>query len=132
MHENILFRTFISIQSCSVALEDDEGLTGFKDGNVRCVRGGRGVINFSNEFVNAPRLPALPSVHPSVRPFVRPTVRLSNPHGVLQAFSFRLSQLDVVDLFTRGAVFPHMLKVGGHEEEAGYDTPELTKARAKV
>lgn len=46
--------------------------------------------------------------------------------------SFRLSRLDVHDLFTKEAVFPHMLKVGGHEDGVDNDTPELTKARAKV
>eukprot|EP00752_Nemacystus_decipiens_P006311 g5691.t1 len=48
------------------------------------------------------------------------------------AFSFRLSRLDVHDLFTQGAVFPHMLKVGGHEDGGDSSTPELNKARAKV
>ncbi|CAM9617791.1 unnamed protein product, partial [Ectocarpus fasciculatus] len=48
------------------------------------------------------------------------------------AFSFRLSQLDVLDLFTQGAVFPHMLRVGGQDETAESDTPELVQARAKV
>eukprot|EP00903_Cladosiphon_okamuranus_P017946 g16513.t1 len=48
------------------------------------------------------------------------------------AFSFRLSRLDVHDLFTQGAVFPHMLKVGGHEDGVDTNTPELSKAKAKV
>lgn len=52
--------------------------------------------------------------------------------GATQAFSFRLSRLDVHDLFTQGAVFPHMLKVGGDEDGADSNSLELTKARAKV
>lgn len=54
------------------------------------------------------------------------------PRGAKQAFSFRLARLDVHDLFTQGAVFPHMLKVGGDEDGVDSNTPELTKARAKV
>ena len=52
--------------------------------------------------------------------------------GAIQAFSFRLSRLDVHDLYTKGAVFPHMLKVGGHDDGIDSNTPELSKARAKV
>ncbi|CAM9838681.1 unnamed protein product, partial [Ectocarpus fasciculatus] len=48
------------------------------------------------------------------------------------ACSFRLARLEVLDLFTQRAVFPHLLKVGGHEEGAVNDTPELKEARAKV
>ncbi|CAM9605272.1 unnamed protein product, partial [Scytosiphon promiscuus] len=32
------------------------------------------------------------------------------------AFSFRLSRMDVLDLLTAGAVFPYLLKAGGHDD----------------
>lgn len=60
---------------------------------------------------------------------------LSRDTHVAQAISFRLSKLNVLDLFTQGAVFPHMLKVGGHDDEHaedGDDAPELKKAGEKV
>lgn len=56
----------------------------------------------------------------------------STPRYMNQALSFRLSRLDVHDLFTQGVVFPHMLKVGGHDDGVDNDTPALRKARAKV
>ena len=53
-----------------------------------------------------------------------------------QALSFRLSRLDVRDLFTQGGVFPYLLKVGdGHDVGGGVDEdvyPGLSKTRAKV
>lgn len=54
------------------------------------------------------------------------------PSNPTQAFSFCLSRLDVLDLFTQGALFPHMLKVGGHESGANSNTLELSNARTKV
>ena len=56
----------------------------------------------------------------------------SLPFNTAQAFSFRLSRLDVRDLFTEGSVFPYLLKIGGGHGGDEDVSPDLNSARAKV
>lgn len=61
-----------------------------------------------------------------------PPLLNENDVSLQQAFSFRLSRMEVLDLYTQGAVFPHMLRVGGLGDGIDEDTAELREARAKV
>ncbi|CAM9455743.1 unnamed protein product [Ectocarpus sp. 4 AP-2014] len=69
---------------------------------------------------------------PLVEASIDASATVERRENASMACSFRLARLEVLDLFTQRAVFPHLLKVGGHEEEADDDTPELKEARAKV